>query len=331
MSLQIRNPGLKAAAAALAAAAVILLSAGCRKGEKKAGGLLDSEPVQFLKSKLKNGPVLRVEGREYRDTDFVAYVENLQGEGVERLSPETLSRLFDRFIDEKILLEAARRRNITLDPEEKRRFLEKSGRLSEEDKAGPGGVPEDFFDELIVQKYINDIASGLTVEGPEITAYYDSHKKDFLLPERFQVSQILVPTEERAVQVLRRLQGAGEDVFRKVAAEESSGPEASRGGLMGVFKPGDLPYDMEKVINAMSEGTVSQVVESAYGYHIFRLDKRFQPQLRPEKEVAAVIRARLLEQKVQEAVEQHVAGLKETLSWESIPANLFFNYQGLEK
>lgn len=330
MPLQTRNPGLKTAAVVLVAA-VLLPSAGCRKNERKAGGLLDSEPVQFLKSKLKNGPVLRVEGREYRDTDFVAYVENMQGEGVERLSPETLSRLFDRFVDEKILLEAARRHNITLDPDEKRRFLEKSGRLSEEDKAGFGGVPEGFFDELVVQKYINDIASGLTVEGREITAYYDSHKKDFLLPERFQVSQILATTEERAVQILRRLQEGGEDVFRKVAMEESSGPEASRGGLMGIFKTGDLPYDMEKVINAMSEGTVSQVVESAYGYHIFRLDKRFQPQLRPEKEVAAAIRARLLEQKVQEAVEQHVAGLKETLSWESMPANLFFNYQGLGK
>jgi parvulin-like peptidyl-prolyl isomerase len=152
-----------------------------------------------------------------------------------------------------------------------------------------------------------------------------------LLPERVQVSQILVPTEERAVAVLRRIENAPEQEFRKAAREESSGPEAFKGGMMGVYRQGDLPYDMEKVIFALDVGKISQVVESAYGYHIFRLDRKFPPQLQSPAEAASAIRIKILERKIKEALAVHLGGLKDTLNWKTYPDNLFFSYQRLDQ
>ena len=100
---------------------------------------------------------------------------------------------------------------------------------------------------------------------------------------------------------------------------------------MGVYKQGDLPYDMERVIFALDVGKISQVVESAYGYHIFRLDRKFPPQLQPLSEAAPAVRVKVLDQKIKDALAVHLGGLKDTLSWKIFPENLFFSYQRLDQ
>jgi len=82
------------------------------------------------------------------------------------------------------------------------------------------------------------------------------------------VSQILVKSSDLAVELQQKLGQADEQSFRQAARDYSEAPDAYKGGLMGVFKPGDLPYDMEKVIFALEEGKISRVFQSAYGYHI---------------------------------------------------------------
>jgi hypothetical protein len=318
--------------AVLAALAIIgLLASGCNR-EEKANPV--SRVANYVQGKLNRGPILRVEALDFTNGDLVAYVKATGGNEAKSLSAESLSRLFDRFVDEKILLEAARQRNLSLTSEEKKNYLAKLADESNPGDAAPGpqaSAPGSMFDGLLVEKYTFQVIKDIRVDDAEVQAYYDEHKKDFLLPERVQVSQILVPTEERAVAVLRRIENAPEQEFRKAAREESSGPEAFKGGLMGVYKQGDLPYDMERVIFALDVGKISQVVESAYGYHIFRLDRKFPPQLQSPAEAASAIRIKILERKIKEALAVHLGGLKDTLNWKTYPDNLFFSYQRLDQ
>jgi parvulin-like peptidyl-prolyl isomerase len=285
--------------------------------------------ADLVQSKLKGRPVLRVEKSEFTNSDFRAYVE-ANGADAKGLPAESLSRLFDRFVDERILLEAARQRGISVTEDEKRESLAKlaaeivPGGQAQDPAQAP---PEGAFDRLLVEKYTFLVVRDVRVDPSEILSYYETHKKDFLQQGRVQVSQILVDTEEKAVSVLRRLETGGETEFRKIAAEESIGPEAAKRGVMGVFQQGDLPADMEKVIFALDEGRTSQVVESSYGFHIFRLDKKFAPALQSAAEAAPGIKQLITAQKMKEALASHLAGLKDTLSWESRPENLFFSYQ----
>ena len=310
-----------------AVVAACLLVSACGRGE---GPGPASKGDDLGQAGLKRGPVLRVESREFGNEDLAVYIKQTGGNEAGRLSPESLSRIFDRFVDDRILLEAARQRNVTLTEDEKKSYLAK---LAGESEAGAAGAPvepaasEDLFDGLLVEKYTYQVIKDVRAEEAEVRAYYEEYKREFLLPERVQVSQILVPTEQRAVAVLRRIESAPEAVFRAAAREESSGPEAFKGGVMGVYKQGDLPYDMEKVIFALDPGRTSQVVESSYGYHIFRLDKKFPPQLQSPEEAAPSARIKVLERKVKEALAVHLGGLKDTLSWQVFPENLFFAYQ----
>jgi parvulin-like peptidyl-prolyl isomerase len=77
----------------------------------------------------------------------------------------------------------------------------------------------------------------------------------------------------------------------------------------------------------LKEGEVSPVVESSYGYHIFRLDRRYEPDLVPESEAAPDIKMRLLDQKIKQALAQNLEELKRSMDWSSYPQNLSFFYK----
>jgi hypothetical protein len=320
-----KDARMRLAASVIAALALIAATA-CGRDDGR-GPI--SRVAELVQSKLRGRPILRVEKSEFTNADLRAYLE-ATGAEAKGLPSESLSRLYDRFVDEMILLEAARERGITLSEDEKKEYLAKlavaaipSGETLSEGAAPPDGA----FDRLLVEKYTFLVLRDIKVDEAEVLDYYEQHKKDFLYQGRIQVSQILVDTEEKAVSVLRRLERTDEPEFRKIATEESLGPEAARGGVMGVFQQGDLPADMEKVIFSLDEGRTSQVVESSYGFHIFRLDKKFPPALQTEGEAAPEIRQRIMAQKMKEALASHLGGLKDTLSWEARPENLFFTYQ----
>jgi parvulin-like peptidyl-prolyl isomerase len=320
-----RTTGISPAAAVIAGFALLAVSA-C--GRDQGRGPV-ARVAGLVQGTFRARPVLRVEKHDFTNADLRTYLE-ATGADAKGLPAESLSRLFDRFVDEMILLEAARERGITLSEDEKKEYLAK---LAVE--AIPAGgsdsaataLPEGAFDRLLVEKYTFLVVRDVHVDETEVLDYYEQHKKDFLHQGRVQVSQILVDTEEKAVSVLRRLERTGEPEFRKIATEESLGPEAARGGVMGVFEQGDLPADMEKVIFSLDEGRTSQVVESSYGYHIFRLDRKYSPALQAAAEAAPEIQQRIMAQKMKEALASHLGGLKDTLSWETRPENLFFSYQ----
>ncbi len=285
-------------------------------------------PASSLALKATDRIVLRVEDSTLTDDDFARYVRATAGEN--KLSDVSLSRLFDKFVEENLLLAAARRQGLALTSEEKTEYLTKLASESQSGEPGdpvPNGNDERLFDRPLIEKYTYGFIKDLKAEDAEIKAYYEEHKKEFLLSERIKVSQILLETEDRAVSLLRKLKDAPEEVFRKAAREESAGPESFKGGEMGVFRNGDLPFEMEKVVFALEEGRLSPVFESSYGYHIFRVDKKFPPQLLSEPEAAPSIRIKILDRKIQDALSAHLEELKASLNWSTTPEKLSFAYQ----
>jgi parvulin-like peptidyl-prolyl isomerase len=274
--------------------------------------------------------VLQVGSTGYRAADFRRHIEETVGGSVQDLDAVTLSNLFDQFVDDKILLSAAAESGVSLTIEEKRAYLEKAeeGTWTEEEKssllASDSGP---LVDKMRIDKYVREMNRDITVGDDEVKAYYDSQPGEFFLPERVQVSQILLPTESEAVEVWEKARITDADGFRALAREKSVGPEASNGGEMGVFQKGQLPGDMEAAIFGMTEGEVSPVVESSYGFHVFRLDKKFPPEQVPFESAERSIREKLLDLKTEAATRRRLEELKKSVAWEVFPENLFFPYQ----
>lgn len=281
-------------------------------------------------TETRNAVVLKVEENTYFISDFENYLQSLFGKDFKELPVTSLSRLFDDFIDEKIYSYAAEKQAVSLSIEEQKQYLAK---LSRESHIGQGQnqVKQEEFtaylDRLRIEKYMAQHIEEIEVTDEEIKGYYEQHKREFLKPERVKVSQILLETEDKAVEIRGRVKNSTEETFRSIAREESIGVEAAKGGEMGIFEMGQLPSEMEKVIFALKIEEISPVFESAYGYHIFRLDDKYETELVSEEQSISEIRLKILNQKIKQSLQEHLNDLKEQFNWSSYPNNLSFEYQ----
>lgn len=289
-----------------------------------------SQASDFKDSQKKNIVILEVRESSYFNSDFENYVRNLVGDELIDLPSASLSRLLDNFIEEKLLLEATKEKKISLTWEEKKEYLAKlrNESWSEARRASADETEnKNLFDRLLVEKYTYELIKDIDVNETEIAEYYNSQKREFLRSERVEVSQILLSTEDKAIAVLEGLKGASEEAFREAAKADSIGVEASKGGKMGLFEMGELPFEMERVVFSLKEEELSQVVESSYGYHIFRLDKRYEPELVSLREASSSIKVKILNQKITDSIFQHLENLKKSMEWNFYPHNLSFPYQ----
>ena len=308
----------------LAVALCVAALSACRKS----GADPAADAVRLDDPLKKALVVLTVDGADYTNDDFQKYVRATLGEGTAALTVPALSRLFDDFCDEKILFRQARSKGVSLTDEERQAYDARRRAAVAAEAAPPVKDVDSLLGErLVVEKYLAQLVRDLKIEDAEIAAYYAQHKRDYLQPEKLQVSQILLASQSAATEVRERLNGVTEDEFRLIAQARSAGPEAARGGVMGVFSAGQLPPELEKFIFPMKEGEISRVVESSYGYHIFRLDKWFEARLLPLSDAAASIKAKLSDAKAKEAVASHIDTLKAGIDWKAQTQNLPFAYQ----
>ena len=320
------RPGIRSAAAVLVG--LFLTVGACRSKSPEAaqaGGTSSGARPEAV--------VLQVEGIAYSAADFGAFVKLNAGIEWKDLEPGALSRIFDNFVQEKLLLARAKARHILPTDEERSAYLAKlTGASTISGADAPATTIDDasLADKLVIEKYLATLVAPITVDDAAVAAYYDGHKKEFLQPERVQVSQILLESEAKATDLLNRIKSAGEEQFRTAARAESKGLEAPKGGLMGDFSAGQLPPELEKAIFVLRTGEISRVVASSYGFHIFRVDKRSETRLRTLTDAIPAIRAKLIEEKSQALVASHIEELKSTLEWKADTDKLPFPYLRIE-
>ncbi|MEW6549355.1 MAG: peptidylprolyl isomerase [Spirochaetota bacterium] len=88
----------------------------------------------------------------------------------------------------------------------------------------------------------------------------------------WRASHILVKDRSLAQELLKRLkQGAN---FESLAREHSTCPSKSSGGDLGWFGPGKMVPAFEFACKGLGVGSLSDVVQTQFGYHLIKLTGR---------------------------------------------------------
>jgi peptidyl-prolyl cis-trans isomerase C len=88
----------------------------------------------------------------------------------------------------------------------------------------------------------------------------------------WRASHILVKDKTLAMELQKRLkQGAN---FESLAREYSTCPSKSSGGDLGWFGPGKMVGAFESAVKRISPGSVSDIVQTQFGYHLIKCTGR---------------------------------------------------------
>ncbi len=163
-------------------------------------------------------------------------------------------------------------------------------------------------EELLAEKMIRRVAQSRgETDDKEALRYYEAHPDLFQVRQKVRARQIVVADGEEAIQILKRLKRG--ERFEKIAREKSLGPEKEKGGDLGYFSQGEKPAEFDHVFT-MGVGTISEVIKSPYGYHIFKLEEKIEARQMPFKEAKSKILQEIGQRKGEEEYQKWLKEIK---------------------
>lgn len=140
-----------------------------------------------------------------------------------------------------------------------------------------------------------------------VQAAYDESYGSSAPGTEYNASHILVETEEEALAIVEDLAGGAD--FATIARERSQDPGSGQaGGNLGWFGTGMMVQPFEEAVVALEPGTVSDPVETQFGWHVIRLDETRPVPVPTLEDVRQEIESML----EQQAVEAVLAELQQT-------------------
>ncbi len=240
------------------------------------------------------------------------------GKEIKERGLENLRRAYlDQVIERKLLVQEARRLGLRISPKD----LDQAIFEIRKDYPGEGfgeklglkGITLEewkarFEEKLLAERVMRSaMRFEEKIEEKEAFQYYEAHRSSFQLGRKVRARQIVLADGEEAIQVVKRLK-KGEN-FEKVAVEKSLGPEKVLGGDLGYFSQGEKPAEFDRVFD-MEVGTISEVIKSPYGYHIFKLEEKIEPRQVPFEEAKSGILQELGHRKGEENFQKWLKDLK---------------------
>ncbi len=202
---------------------------------------------------MENNNVLAVVGgKQITNEDVDAMIASMGQQAQAYKSPQGRAMILEELIAQKLLLLDATR-NLY---EREAAFKEQLARVKED---------------LLINYAVGKVVSGVRVTDDEAKKYFEDNADQFMGQESVSASHILVDSEDKANELLAKI-NAGEISFEDAARENSSCPSGAQGGSLGEFGHGQMVPEFDAACFEMEVGEVRGPVQTQFGYHLIRLD-----------------------------------------------------------
>lgn len=169
---------------------------------------------------------------------------------------------------------------------------------------------EDFRQRLLLEATLHELVEKkIEVSEEELTAYFNAHRDALPIIEEARAAHILVKTKAEAKGLLDKLHRGAE--FAALARTHSLDPGSKdKGGDLGIVRRGRMIPELEQVVFGLKPGRISDIVKTAYGYHIIRVQSRHSRKPLAVNEVKDEIRRQIVKDKEAALFEELVNTLK---------------------
>jgi peptidyl-prolyl cis-trans isomerase SurA len=183
---------------------------------------------------------------------------------------------------------------------------------------------------LVSQVQRVEVNDKISVNEEEARAYYNAHPRDFTTPSELTLRELLieVPTSDRGINVaqddeakakaedLRKRLLAGEP-FARLAADFSAAPSKANGGLIGPINHDELDPRLQKLLDAVPVGGVTEPLRTQRGYQLLKIEAKTETRVKTFEQARSEIGNRVGEQKRQAELLKYLDQLRTqaTVTW----------------
>lgn len=233
------------------------------------------------------------------NSDLQTVYSQMKAQGVNSENPEC--EIYEDLLFQKLLLNQAELDSIEVTEEEVELELVSRLDLYAEQMGGYDAL-EDYYnkttfeikeefrelieEQLLTQRMQYSITENIKVTPAEVREFYENTPKDSLpiVDTQYEIQVIRIypkVTEEETNIAIEKLEGfkekieSGEKTFESLAKWYSEDDlSAKSGGELGFMGRGELDADFAAAAFSLEEDEISDVVKSAFGYHIIQLIER---------------------------------------------------------
>jgi peptidyl-prolyl cis-trans isomerase C len=251
-------------------AAIALLLTACGKGQQAAAPAAADKPST-------TPPVAVVDGTAISREAYDDYLKGLlRGKPVTDVTAEEKNQVLDQMINMQLIAVQAEKDGLDKDPDVATRIAL---------------LRTQILADAAAQKYVKSNEPS----DQDLHAAYDAATDK----TEYHASHILVPTKEKADQLIKKIKGGAK--FEDLAKAESTDNSKTNGGDLGWFTTARMVKPFGDAVKGLKKGDfTTDPVQTQYGWHIIKLvDTRDAPfdQMKPQLTNA------LMQKKFQEYIE----------------------------
>jgi peptidyl-prolyl cis-trans isomerase C len=129
-----------------------------------------------------------------------------------------------------------------------------------------------------------------------VKSAYQNLTNDFKGSLEYNASHILVKEEGQAATIRKEISNGKN--FEALAKEHSIGPTGKNGGNLDWFDLGSMVPEFSTALMVLSEGDISQPVQTKFGWHLIKLNKTREKKIPEFKEIKAQLIQNLRQKKI---------------------------------
>jgi peptidyl-prolyl cis-trans isomerase C len=338
----------KSVTAVTALALLALFSTGCKEKAPEVETVDLTQAEDLFEAPVQPNPLvptaddvaITVDGEEITHGDIMQSVQMRMQQLSQQVPPQQLSQLYPQIRQEMqemmianiLLTKAAEKSSLAVSDADLDAEIEtiKAANQSEqtlEEALAANGVEFDVWKEnlrkqILVGKLVEETTADVEpATATDAETYYKKNIKEFKTPESATASHILISftpddTDETKAQKKDQIKEIRKEIlnggnFEELAKEHSGCPSGQQGGSLGSFSRGQMVPAFEEVAFSQEIGTVSDIVETQFGYHIIKVTERSEGGVQALLDVQQPLIDFLSAQKKQEALVAYIDGLKE--------------------